>query len=48
MSDAHVTLDLENARKDAEMKHKMRQQDHEGDLDVPFLPCGLLGEPETG
>jgi Asp-tRNA(Asn)/Glu-tRNA(Gln) amidotransferase A subunit family amidase len=29
---AYVTLDLENARKDAEMKHKMRQQHPEGDL----------------
>jgi Asp-tRNA(Asn)/Glu-tRNA(Gln) amidotransferase A subunit family amidase len=30
---AYITLDLENARKDAEMKHKMREQH----------PCGDLG-----
>ena len=29
---AYGTLDLENARKDAEMKHKMRQQHPDGDL----------------
>jgi Asp-tRNA(Asn)/Glu-tRNA(Gln) amidotransferase A subunit family amidase len=29
---AYVTLDLENARKDAEMKHKMRQEHPDGDL----------------
>jgi Asp-tRNA(Asn)/Glu-tRNA(Gln) amidotransferase A subunit family amidase len=29
---AYVTLDLENARKDAQMKHKMRKQHPEGDL----------------
>jgi Asp-tRNA(Asn)/Glu-tRNA(Gln) amidotransferase A subunit family amidase len=29
---AYVTLDLENARKDAEMKHTMRQQHRDGDL----------------
>src|SRR5262245_10498112 len=29
---AYVTLDLENARKDAQMKHKMRQQHPDGDL----------------
>lgn len=29
---AYVTLDLENARKDAEWKHKMRQQHPDGDL----------------
>src|SRR5215471_1940057 len=29
---AYVTLDLENARKDAEMKHKMREQHPDGDL----------------
>jgi Asp-tRNA(Asn)/Glu-tRNA(Gln) amidotransferase A subunit family amidase len=29
---AYVTLDLENARKDAEMKHQMRQQHPDGDL----------------
>jgi Asp-tRNA(Asn)/Glu-tRNA(Gln) amidotransferase A subunit family amidase len=29
---AYITLDLENARKDAEMKHKMRQQHPDGDL----------------
>src|SRR5262245_53428123 len=29
---AYVTLDLENARKDAELKHKMRQQHPDGDL----------------
>jgi Asp-tRNA(Asn)/Glu-tRNA(Gln) amidotransferase A subunit family amidase len=29
---AYVTLDLENARKHAEMKHTMRQQHPEGDL----------------
>jgi Asp-tRNA(Asn)/Glu-tRNA(Gln) amidotransferase A subunit family amidase len=29
---AYVTVDLENARKDAQMKHKMRQQHPEGDL----------------
>jgi Asp-tRNA(Asn)/Glu-tRNA(Gln) amidotransferase A subunit family amidase len=29
---AFITLDLENARKDAEMKHKMREQHPDGDL----------------
>src|SRR5262249_28096087 len=29
---AFVTLDLANARKDAEMKHKMRQEHPDGDL----------------
>jgi aspartyl-tRNA(Asn)/glutamyl-tRNA(Gln) amidotransferase subunit A len=29
---AYVALDLDNARKDAEMKHKMRQQHPDGDL----------------
>jgi aspartyl-tRNA(Asn)/glutamyl-tRNA(Gln) amidotransferase subunit A len=29
---AYVTLDLENARKDAELKHRMRQQHPDGDL----------------
>jgi Asp-tRNA(Asn)/Glu-tRNA(Gln) amidotransferase A subunit family amidase len=29
---AYITLDLENARKDAEMKHTMRQQHPDGDL----------------
>jgi Asp-tRNA(Asn)/Glu-tRNA(Gln) amidotransferase A subunit family amidase len=29
---AYVTLDLENARKDAEMKHKMRKEHPDGDL----------------
>jgi Asp-tRNA(Asn)/Glu-tRNA(Gln) amidotransferase A subunit family amidase len=29
---AYVTLDLENARKDAKMKHKMRMEHPEGDL----------------
>src|SRR6516162_6042691 len=28
---AYVTLDLENARKDAEMKHKMRKEHPDGD-----------------
>ena len=29
---AYVTLDLENARKDAEMKHRLRRQHPNGDL----------------
>src|SRR5262245_20466501 len=29
---AYVTLDLENARKDAEMKHQMRKEHPDGDL----------------
>src|SRR5262245_51190118 len=29
---AYVTLDLENARKDAELKHKMRREHPDGDL----------------
>jgi Asp-tRNA(Asn)/Glu-tRNA(Gln) amidotransferase A subunit family amidase len=29
---AYVTLDLENARKDAELKHTMRRQHPDGDL----------------
>jgi hypothetical protein len=29
---AYVTLDLENARKDAEMKHRMRKEHPDGDL----------------
>ena len=29
---AYITLDLDNARKDAEMKHKMRQEHPDGDL----------------
>jgi Asp-tRNA(Asn)/Glu-tRNA(Gln) amidotransferase A subunit family amidase len=29
---AYITLDLENARKDAEMKHKMRKEHPDGDL----------------
>ena len=29
---AYVTLDLDNARKDAEMKHRMRQEHPDGDL----------------
>jgi Asp-tRNA(Asn)/Glu-tRNA(Gln) amidotransferase A subunit family amidase len=33
---AYVTLDLVNARKDAEMKHKMRQQHPEGDLGLLY------------
>jgi Asp-tRNA(Asn)/Glu-tRNA(Gln) amidotransferase A subunit family amidase len=29
---AYVTLDLANARKDAEMKHRMRREHRDGDL----------------
>jgi Asp-tRNA(Asn)/Glu-tRNA(Gln) amidotransferase A subunit family amidase len=45
---AYITLDLENARKDAEMKHKMRQQHPEGDLGLLHgVPAAIRDDLEV-
>jgi Asp-tRNA(Asn)/Glu-tRNA(Gln) amidotransferase A subunit family amidase len=46
---AYITLDLENARKDAEMKHRMRKEHPEGDLGLLHgVPVAIKDDLEVG
>ncbi len=45
---AYVTLDLDNARKDAEMKHQMRKEHPDGDLGLLHgVPAAIKDDLEV-